>query len=86
MQKYLVICYAVHERKIASCDPFDTYGQAKTFLVKDAKNTYSEEYDNSSEEDRKFIELTICDAGIARLSSCKEEYIWTWEIVEIEAN
>ena len=46
----------------------------------DATSTYLEEIENSgnSEED---IDFELDDYS-ARLSSCNDEYVWTWEIIE----
>jgi len=82
MKQYLVICYAVHEKRIASCEPVDSMELAKKFLATDAKNTFNEEYENALCEDKKSIELII-DEETAKLSSYDGEYIWTWEIIEV---
>ena len=37
MTKYVVICYALHERRIVSYDVFDSKREAASFLAKDAK-------------------------------------------------
>lgn len=50
MKKYVVICYAVHEKEIASHDAFDNEDDAYAFLEKDAQNTYEEEMNNAKEE------------------------------------
>ena len=50
MKKYVVICYAVHEKEIASHDAFDNEDDAYAFLEKDAQNTYEEEANNAKEE------------------------------------
>lgn len=81
--KYVVVCYAVHEKRIASYDTFDNEDAAYTFLEADAKNTYEEEYDNADDEDRKHIDFTINDNGTAHLSSYDGEYVWTWEVIKI---
>ena len=49
MKKYVVICYAVHKKEIASHDAFDNEDDAYTFLEKDAQNTYDDEINNASE-------------------------------------
>ena len=81
--KYVVVCYSVHNKGIASCDAFDNEDDAYNFLEKDAQNTYEEEYNNASEEDRESIDFTISDDGNAYLSSYDGEYEWTWEVIEV---
>lgn len=83
MKKYVVICYAVHEKEIASHDAFDNEDDAYAFLEKDAHNTYEEEMNNASEEDKNSIDFTISDDGSAYLSSYDGEYEWTWEVIEV---
>lgn len=82
MKKYIVICYAVHNKEIASHDTFDDEEEAYAFLEKDAQNTY-EEMNNSAEEGKGQIDFTISDDGTAYLSSCDGEYEWTWEVISI---
>ena len=80
---YLVICYAIHNREIASIDKFDTETEAVKFLVDDATNTYNEEVANSGNNPNE-IELDIDeDAETAILNDYPAECIWTWEIKEI---
>lgn len=80
---YIVICYAIHNKEIASHDTFDKEDDAYEFLKKDAQNTYDEEYNNSSDGQKAQIDFTISDDGTAYLSSCNSEYEWTWEVIEI---
>lgn len=82
--KYIVICYSVHNKEIASYDAFDNKDDAYTFLEKDAQNTFEEEYNNASEKDRESIDFTISDDGTAYLSSYNREYEWTWELIELK--
>lgn len=56
MKKYVVICYSVHEKEIASHDSFDNEDDAYAFLEKDAQNTYEEEMNNASKKDRDKID------------------------------
>nr|DAO32083.1 MAG TPA: hypothetical protein [Caudoviricetes sp.] len=84
MKKYLVICYAVHEKEIASHDIFDNEDDAYAFLEEDAQNTYEEEVNNADDGDKDLIDLTISDDGTAYLSSYDGEYEWTWEVVEVK--
>ena len=57
------------------------YGEEESmkFLEEDATSTYLEEIENSgnSEED---IDFELDDYS-ARLSSCNDEYVWTWQII-----
>ena len=76
MKKYGVICYAVHDKDIASCDWFDDYESAKSFLEEDAQSTYEDE----SKDDDPDAELLI-DGDFASLTSYEGEYEWTWHIV-----
>lgn len=81
--KYIVICYSVHNKEIASYDAFENEADAYNFLEKDAQNTYEEEYNNSDDAERNQIDFTISDDGTAYLSSCNGEYEWTWEVIQI---
>lgn len=54
-----------------------------TIINLDAQNTYEEEMNNASEEDRDSIDFTISDDGSAYLSSYDGEYEWTWEVIEV---
>ena len=98
MKKYVVICYAVHEKEIASHNAFDNENEmhkhhshnafdnendAYAFLEKDAQNTYEEEINNASEEDKDSIDFTISDDGSEYLSSYDGKYEWTWEVIEV---
>lgn len=83
MKKYVVICYSVHNKEIASHDTFDNEDDAYAFLEKDAQNTYEKEMNNASEEDKDSIDFTISDDGTAYLSSYDGEYEWTWEVIEV---
>lgn len=76
--KYAVICYAVHDMRIASCDVFPTEKEAIAFISKDARNVYDEEVEQKSYS--PFIEVREQDAYV---SSCDGEYEWTWGIVGI---
>lgn len=82
MKKYMVICYAVHNKEVASHDIFNTYDEAVEFLEKDSQSTYDEEYNGAVKEDKKKIDFTLDDDS-AYLSSYEGEYEWTWEIVEL---
>lgn len=81
--KYVVVCYSVHNREIASYSAFNNEGDAYEFLEKDAQNTYEEEYNNFSDEEKEQIEFTLSNDGTAYISSCDGEYEWTWEVIEI---
>jgi len=83
MKKYVVICYSVHNKEIASYDAFKNKDDAYAFLEKDAQNTYEEEMNNSDKEGKEQIDFTISDDGTAYLSSCDCEYEWTWEVIEV---
>ena len=73
--KYVVVCYSVHNKEIASYDAFDN--------EEDAQNTYEEEMNNSDDEEKEKIDFTISDDGTAYLSSYDGEYEWTWEVIQI---
>lgn len=79
-EKFLVVCYSVHEQKIASVNPFESKGEACNFIRKDAENTFHEE--NISSTDGK-VELEVNDET-ASLSSCDGEYKWTWEVITVQ--
>lgn len=52
-EKYVVICYSVHNKEIASYDAFENKDDAYAFLEKDAQNTYEEEMNNSDKEGKR---------------------------------
>ena len=52
---FIVICYSIHEKKIASVDSKKTYEEANKFLEEDAKNTYEEEVENGE----NLFEMTV---------------------------
>lgn len=79
---YLIICYAIHNREVASVDKRDSYEEALDFLMKDAKNTYEEEVANSGNNPDE-IELEIID-DTATVTDIPAECTWTWEIKEIQ--
>jgi len=83
MKKYVVICYSVHNKDIASHDVFENKDDAYAFLKKNAQNTYEEEMNNSDKNGKEQIDFTISDDGTAYLSSCDGEYEWTWEVIEV---
>lgn len=78
---YLVICYAIHDQKIASVDPKSSYDEALDFLIKDAESTYNEEIANSG-NDPSEIKLDI-DEDTATLNDYPAECTWTWEIIHV---
>lgn len=75
---FIVICYSIHEKKIASVDSKKTYEEANKFLEEDAKNTYEEEVENGGEN----VQLDVSD-GSALLTSSNGDFEWTWEIIEV---
>ncbi len=81
MKKYVVICYSVHNKEIASYDAFDNEDDAYAFLEKDAQNTYEEEVENSRNSADDII-LDIND-GRAELSDIPADCCWTWEVIEV---
>lgn len=83
MKKYVVICYSVHNKEIASHDVFENEYDAYSFLKKDAQNTYEEEMNNSNERAKELIDFEIDDYGKAYLSAFDGEYEWTWEVIEV---
>ena len=80
---YIVVCYSVHNKEIASYDVFKSESDAYAFLEKDAQNTYEEEYNNSNDKEKEQIDFTISDDGTAYLSSCNGEFEWTWEVITV---
>ena len=80
MKEYVVICYAVHNKKIESYNVFDNKYDAYTFLEKDVHNTYEDEM-NSTEEDKYSIDFRISDDGSAHLSSYNKK--WIWKVIEL---
>ncbi len=77
---YAVICYAVHDKEIASCDTFNTRTKALDFLEDDVSSNY-EELVSSVGEAYVTVERYSSKAKV----ECKAQGItWTWEIVEIK--
>ena len=77
---YVVVCYALHERKFVSNDQFETEDEAIQFIRKDAKSVYDEEYENTSPPCRKDIQFDLED-GEAFVSSCDQQRNWFWGIL-----
>lgn len=78
-KKYVVICYSVHERGIASTDVFTNRDEALTFLIDDANEICNEENENNEDEEFATIEIDG-DTAIVRT---RDEYVWTWEIISV---
>ena len=78
--KYIVVCYAIHDRCIASTNTFTNWNRAFEFIKKDANSVYNTENDNGNNKNYATIEI---NDEIAVVTSCNEEYIWTWEIISI---
>lgn len=81
MKKYIVICFAIHERKIASYNSFEKEEDANIFVKRDAENVYAEEVNNECNNE---VDLVFNDDVPAYVSSFDKEYEWTWEIIEIK--
>lgn len=81
--RYVVVCYAIHEKEIASHKSFENKEDAYAFVKKDAQNTFDEELDNSTEEGKNHINFENNGNGTAYLSSCDGEFKWTWEVIEL---
>ena len=78
-QRYVVVCYAVHDKKIASSDPFETEKEAERFLMEDAENTYAEERDSAYDP-----ENVILDLDTDMCADLKHgDFQWTWEIITV---
>lgn len=78
--KYIVICYAIHDKGIAGHIAFDTSDEAVEFIREDAQGTYDEEIENSGNDD-----ITIDVAGWhAAVKNNDAGCHWTWEIIEEE--
>lgn len=84
MSKYAVICYAVHDTNLASCDWFTTREAAQNFLERDAANVYEDEIE-SSYVNAEGAQIEVED-GYASVTSCEGEYCWTWHIIAEPAN
>lgn len=80
-KKYVVICYAVHNQEISSCDIFTSENEAYDFLDKDAENTYNEEVENSGNS-ADGIELDI-DGDTAKLTDYDAGCTWTWHVLTV---
>lgn len=79
---FLVICYAVHNRTVASIDKRETYEDAWEFLKKDVQNTYDEEIEICGIDPRD-VTLEIRDKDKVILQVFNGEIVWTWEIREV---
>lgn len=77
---FLIICYAVHSRTVASVDKRETLEDACDFLKKDAKHVYAEEIE-SCDVDPNDVTLEIRDYK-AIVEAYNGEFCWTWEILE----
>lgn len=79
---FYVICYAVHEREVASFDgPFDSYQKAAEFMREDCAATAAEERES---DDELIVHVVDWNEGSASVSSKyksgEEEACWTWSI------
>ena len=83
MKKYVVICDAVHEEKIERYKTFDNKKDAYIFVKEDSQNLYKQKSHNSDDDWNAKIDFTCGDDGVAYLSVDDKEYIWTWEVIEI---
>lgn len=84
MKKYVVICYAVHEEKIERYKTFDNKKDAYIFVKMKIHKIYINKKSHNSDDDwNAKIDFTCGDDGIAYLSVDDKEYIWTWEVIEI---
>lgn len=78
--KYIVICYAIHDKGVAGHIAFDTREEASKHIHEDAQGTYDEEIKNSGNDD-----ITIDIASWhATVKNNDAGYHWTWEIIEEE--
>lgn len=78
--KYVVICYAIHDKFVAGHIAFDTREEASEHLRKDAQGTYDDEIANSGNDN---ISIDICSwhaSVIDKDAGCH----WTWDIIEEE--
>lgn len=73
--KYIVVCYAIHEKKIVSYDTFASENDAFIFIKNDAQKVYNEEIYNGN--------LAVIDLDDYFYVQSNEEYEWTWEIIDI---
>ena len=78
---FIVICYAIHNKKIASTATFGTYEDAVDNVKEDTQNTYSEEIENSGNASDE-IDIEI-DEDTAKVTDYSADCCWTWEIIEI---
>lgn len=89
MEEYVVICYAVHDKAIASYDVFDNIDDAQAFLKQDVQNTYEEEKSYYKEncgtdaDEEGIIEFDVSDNGNGYFATQYGEVEWTWEIIRI---
>ena len=80
--KYMVICYAMHEKSVASCDMFANEKDAGEFLRNDMLDVYEEEVANLSEKNVQYeLDDSLTEASV---SSCHGEYEWTWQVVPVK--
>lgn len=78
---FLVICYAVHEKKIAGAYQFHSQDEAFACMEMDVKNTYDEEIANSGNS-MDDIDFDI-DETKGIVTDQAADCCWTWEVVEI---
>ena len=75
--KYIVICYAIHDKFVAGHIAFDTYEEASKHLREDAQGTYEEEIENSGNDD---ISIDVCGWHASVIDKDAGCY-WTWDII-----
>ena len=64
---FLVICYAVHEKKLAGVYQFHSQDEAFACMEMDVKNTYDEEIANSGNSMDDIDFDRNCDRSCSRL-------------------
>lgn len=79
---FLVICYAVHEKKLAGVYQFHSQDEAFACMEMDVKNTYDEEIANSGNS-MDDIDFDI-DETKGIVTDHAADCCWTWEVVEIK--
>lgn len=77
-KKYVVVCCAVHDAEVLSCDLFLDKVSASEFLKKDAMETYE-----TSLEDDPDATIQGHYEEEAFVTSCDGELVWIWQILPV---
>lgn len=78
--KYVVICYAIHDKEIENYEVFDTEEEAFSYLDKEVGEYYHDEIPLG------FANMNINDYGEGYVSSLNGKCQWTWEVIRVRTD